>query len=89
MDEANKRFPAGDPSLQPLIRSLLAELLIYTPLVILYFLFILRIAERYLADLYYQAPLPYAAGSLLAIVGQGVLLDWLTSWLLRRFGLRK
>jgi len=89
MDNPNKRFPAGDPSLQPLLRSLLAELLIYTPLVILYFLLILRVAENYLARLYNQAPLPYAAAAIIAIVGQGVLLEWLTSWLLRQFGLRK
>jgi len=89
MDGANKRVPEADPSLQPLIRSLLAELLIYTPLVILYFLLILRVAENYLARLYLQAPLPYAVAAIVAIVGQGVLLEWLTSWLLRQFGLRK
>ncbi len=89
MDEANKRFPAGDPSLQPLLRSLLVELVIYIPLVILYFLLILRVAEDYLARLYFQAPLPYAIAAIVTIVGQGVLLEWLTSWLLRRFGLRK
>ena len=78
----------ADPSLQPLIRSLLAELAIYIPLVILYFFLFLRIAEAYLARLYEQAPLPYAVAAIVAIVGQGVLLEWLTSWLLRRYGLR-
>lgn len=87
--DGEKRFPVGDPSLQPLLRSLLAELAIYTPLVIVYYLLILRVAERYLADLYQEAPLPYAAAALAAIVIQGVLLERLTSWLVRRFGLRK
>ena len=87
-DEAERRFPARDPSLQPLLRSLLAELAVYTPLVIIYYLLILRVAEKYLADLYQQAPLPYAAAAILAIVVQGVLLERLTSWLVRRFGLR-
>ncbi len=77
-----------DPSLRPLLRSLLAELLIYIPLVILYFFLFLRVAEEYLAELYEQAPLPYAVAAIAAIVGQGVLLEWLTSWLLKRYGLR-
>jgi hypothetical protein len=87
-DEAVTRPPARDPSLKPLLRSLLAELAIYTPLVIVYYLLILQVAERYLADLYQQAPLPYAVAAILAIVVQGVLLERLTSWLVRQFGLR-
>ena len=88
MPDPHAPYQTKDPSLRPLIRSLLAELAIYIPLVILYFFFFLRVAEDYLAELYEQAPLPYAAAAIVAIVGQGVLLEWLTSWLLRRFGLR-
>jgi hypothetical protein len=66
----------------------LAELAVYIPLVILYFFLFLRVAEDYLAELYEQAPLPYAVAAIVAIVGQGVLLEWLTSWLFRRYGLR-
>ena len=88
MPDLHAPSTTNDPSIQPLLRSLLAELVVYIPLVILYFFFILRVAEEYLIELYEQAPLPYAAAAILAIVGQGVLLEWLTSWLLKRYGLR-
>jgi hypothetical protein len=78
-----------DPSLQPLLRSLALELIIYAPLVILYFLLVLRLAGDYLADLYQQNTTFYALVALTAIVLQGVLLERLTTWLLHRFGLRK
>lgn len=80
---------SSDPSLQPLLRSLAIELLIYAPLVILYFFLVLRIAGRYLADMYSQNTTYYAIIALAAIVAQGVLLERLTTWLLHRFGLRK
>jgi hypothetical protein len=78
-----------DPSLQPLLRSLALEILIYAPLVVLYFLLVLRFAGEYLADLYIQNTRLYAIAALTAIVVQGVLLERLTTWLLHRFGLRK
>ncbi len=78
-----------DPSLQPLLRSLALELSIYAPLVILYFLLVLRLAGEYLNDLYQQNTTFYAIVALIAIVLQGVLLERLTTWLLHRFGLRK
>lgn len=78
-----------DPSLQPLLRSLALEILIYAPLVVLYFLLVLRFAGKYLADLYIQNTRLYAIAALTAIVAQGVLLERLTTWLLHRFGLRK
>jgi hypothetical protein len=78
-----------DPSLQPLLRSLVLELLIYAPLVILYFFLVLRLAGRFLTDLYIQNTTHYAVIALAAIVAQGVLLERLTAWLLHRFGLRK
>ncbi|MGD2163238.1 MAG: hypothetical protein PVI81_00890 [Anaerolineales bacterium] len=79
----------SDPSLQPLLKSIALELIIYAPLVIIYFLLVLRYADMYLADLYLQNTTYYAIASLVAIVAQGVLLERLTTWLLHRFGLRK
>ncbi len=81
--------PPRDPSLGPLLRSFLLEIAIYAPLVVLYFLLILRFANHRLTDLFLNNPRLYAFVATAAIVGQGVLLEWLTSLLVRRFGLRK
>ena len=78
----------SDPSLRPLLRSLLLELAIYIPLVVAYFLIVLRFANRYLTELYYSDIVLYAIVATSAIVMQVVLLERLTAWLLRRFGLR-
>ncbi|MGD8604358.1 MAG: hypothetical protein PVF49_07285 [Anaerolineales bacterium] len=77
-----------DPSLRPLLISLAIELLIYFPLVTLYFFFILKYAEAWLFDLYSQSRVWYAAMAIIVITVQGILLEALTSWLIRRFGLR-
>ena len=58
------------------------------PIVAAYFWLILRFAGDKLASLYQDSLTLYAIAATLAIVIQGVLLEVLTSWLLRRFGLR-
>ena len=78
----------SDPSLRPLLRSVVLELLIYTPLVVVYFLLVLRYANEYLTELYRTDTVTYAIVATVAIVAQAVLLERLTAWLLRRFGLR-
>lgn len=86
-----KEFPvsrSGDPSLKPLLRSLLLELAIYTPLVVLYFLLVLRYANDFLTQLYYRDTVLYAVVATTVIIAQAILLERLTAWLLRRFGLR-
>lgn len=87
--EPNNGQDRLDPSLRPLLRSLALELVIYAPLVVIYFLLVLRLAGDYLADLYQQDTVLYSIVALAAIVAQGVLLERLTTWLLHRFGLRK
>jgi hypothetical protein len=77
-----------DPSLQPLFRSILLEIAIYVPVVAAYFWLILRYAGDKFAALFQDSLTLYAIAATLAIVIQGVLLEVLTSWLLRRFGLR-
>ena len=77
-----------DPSLRPLLRSILLEIAIYVPVVAAYFWLILRYAGDKLASLYQESLTLYAIAATLAIVTQGALLEVLTSWLLRRFGLR-
>ena len=78
-----------DPSFAPLMRSLGLELIIYGPLVTLYYFLVLRRVNDWLTNLFNASSTEYAAVSLLFIVGQGVLLERLTSWLLRRIGLRQ
>jgi hypothetical protein len=77
-----------DPSFVPLMRSLALELVIYGPLVTLYFFIVLRTANDWLTSLNNTSSTAFAVVSVLLIVGQGVMLEILTSWLLRRIGLR-
>ncbi len=77
-----------DPSLRPLLISIAIEMLIYVPLVVVYFFLILIYAEAWLFDLYSQSKTWYALMALIVIVGQGVMMEALTSWLIRQFGLR-
>jgi hypothetical protein len=77
-----------DPSLRPLLRSILLEIAIYVPVVAAYFWLILRYVSDKFTSLYQDSLALYAIAATLAIIIQGVLLERLTSWLLRRFGLR-
>lgn len=83
--ESSRRI---DPSFIPLMRSLALELAIYGPLVTLYFFIVLRTANDWLTSLYTTSSTAFAVVSVLLIVGQGAMLEILTSWLLRRIGLR-
>lgn len=89
INQENSADRQQDPSLQPLLRSLAIELAIYAPLVLIYFFIVIRYADIFLADLYEQNKVFYAIAAIIAIVGQGVLLERLTTWLLHRFGLRR
>jgi hypothetical protein len=80
--------PPRDPSLSPLLRSLLLELAIYTPLVAFYVLVVLRFANDYITWIYNENLVVYSVLAVVLILGQGILLEILTSWLIRRFGLR-
>jgi len=88
MPDSSPSPPKQDPSLQPLLRSILLEVAIYLPIVAAYFWLILHYASDKFASLYQDSLPIYAIAATLAIVIQGVLLERLTSWLLRRFGLR-
>jgi hypothetical protein len=88
MKQETQSKTSNDPSLRPLLRSLILELAFYIPLVVLYFLLALRFANDYLTQLYHTNTISYAIIAITAIVVQAVLLERLTAWLLRRFGLR-
>ncbi len=85
---SNRPIIPKDPSLKPFLRSMGLELIIYAPIVTAYLFIVLRFAGDFLEHLFLQSPLLYTLICVVAILAQGVLLDLLTSWLLRRFGLR-
>jgi len=88
MTKGTKTDSPKDPSFKPLMRSLALELAIYGPLVTIYFFLVLYFGKDLLLKIYYEIPVIYSIVTLLVIVAQGVLLEALTSWLLRRIGLR-
>ncbi|NIM93243.1 MAG: hypothetical protein GTO18_05975 [Anaerolineales bacterium] len=88
MTEDIERPIRSDPSFRPLMRSLAIELAIYAPLVTIYFFVVIRFLKEPLVRLYQENLTVYAIATLVVIVIQGVLLEMLTSWLLRRIGLR-
>jgi len=77
-----------DPSIRPLLRSLLIEIVIYIPLVGVFFVLVLRYASPHLTRLYHDNLTAYAVLALVLIIAQGSVLELFTSWLLRKIGLR-
>jgi hypothetical protein len=69
------------------IRNLIVELVLYGILVIIYALSVLQFLADPLADLYHQNLTLYAWTALALIVGQGVLLEEVTTFLLDRLRL--
>ena len=69
--------------LRLLIRNLVLELVIYAVLLVGYFFLVLRYLGELLADLFRNQTLVYAFIGLGLIVTQGVLLEILTSLLIR------
>lgn len=88
MTEERNTGNTKDPSFRPMMRSLALELAVYAPLVTVYFLIVITFAKDLLLKIYYEMPVVYSIVTLLVIVAQGVVLEALTSWLLRRIGLR-
>ena len=64
-------------------RSFLLELLVYSALIIVYVVFVIAALESRLHGLYDQSKTRYAVIALLLIIGQGVVLELVTSLLLR------
>ena len=66
-------------------RALLIELPIYGLLVVGYFLFVLHYLSDWLGHLHANHTTVYALVSIALIIGQAVLLEWVTTLLLRFF----
>jgi hypothetical protein len=72
-----------------MLRNFAIELVIYGTLVILYYFLALRLLSSPLEHLFNEYLPAYAVISLILIVAQGVLLESLTSFLLKRLGLQR
>lgn len=72
-----------------LILNFLLEMVIYGGLLLVYFLTILRILGDWLYNLFNTNLLVYAVVGLIIMLVQGVVLEWLTSLLIRLLGLER
>jgi len=72
-----------------LIRNFVVELIVYSGLVTIYYLLVLRFLSSLLKLLFDQHLSVYAPVALVLIVAQGVLLERLTALLLKRLGLKR
>ena len=66
-----------------LIRNLVVELVVYSILLVVYFFVVLQFLGDILSDLFLNRTIVYAVLGLGLIVAQGVLLEALTSFLIR------
>ena len=69
--------------IQKYLRSLLLELAVYTALVIVYFFAVLHFLGEQLKHIFDTNKLIYAVVALLLIIGQGVVLEMITTKLLK------
>jgi len=76
-------------SAKRLLRNFFIELVIYGALLAVYFFLVLRYLGRPLNDLFHLDPLIYAIATLLLIVAQSVVLERVTSYLVRMLGLER
>ena len=72
-----------------LIRNFVIEVLVYSALVLAYFLLVLRFLADPLKQLFDNHLVLYAFASLALIVTQGAVLEILTSFLISRLGLER
>ncbi len=68
-----------------MMRNFIIELAIYGVLVVGYFIVILRFFNDFLTDTFENNLLVYSGLALLLIVAQGVLLDFVTNFLVNQF----
>ncbi len=69
-----------------LLRAFAIELAVYTVLVSIYFFAALHFLGGWLKEMFDSHRTLYAFAAFALIVGQGILLEALTTWLLRLFG---
>jgi hypothetical protein len=72
-----------------LVRNFVIEVLIYAVLVVAYFFLVLRFLADPLEELFQNNLVVYAFVALGLIVAQGVVLEFITSFLINRLGLER
>lgn len=77
----------GNP--RSLLRNFILEMILYGALVVAYFLVVLRFLGEPLTELYDSDLRLYAVVALALIVAQGVVLEWVTSFLVDLMGLER
>jgi hypothetical protein len=77
------------PKTRRLLRNLILEVIVYSILLLVYFLIVLRYLGEPLNELFHQSLVVYAGATLLLIVAQSVALDFITSFLVARLDLEK
>ena len=71
------------------LRNFVIELVVYGVLVFVYFIVVLRYLTEPLTELFNSQLTTYAILSLILIVAQAVVLEWVTSFLIERLGLER
>ena len=82
-------FNMNEQRIWMLVRNFVIELIVYSILVVAYFVVALRLLGEWLARLFHSNLVTYALVSLGLIVAQGVFLDAITSFLLDQFKLEQ
>lgn len=78
-----------DPRVWTLIRNFAIEVLLYAALVVVYFFLVLRFLGDPLEELFSTNLILYAFVALGLILAQGVVLEFITSFLITRLGLER
>ncbi len=85
----SERSNSPETSTRRLLRNFLIEIGVYGILIVFYFLVVLRFLNDFLTGLFDDNLLLYAFLGLLLILAQGVLLDFVTSFLLDQIKLER
>ena len=77
------------PKTRRLLRNLILEVIVYSLLLLAYFLIVLRFLGNPLNELFHQNLVVYAGATLVLIIVQSVVLDFITSFFVERLDLDK
>lgn len=77
------------PKTRRLLRNLVLEVILYSVLLLIYFLLVLRFLGEPLNELFHQNLVVYAGATLLLIVTQSVVLDFITTFFVERLDIDK
>jgi hypothetical protein len=77
------------PKTRRLLRNFIIEVIVYSILLLIYFLLVLRFLGEPLNALFQQNLTVYAGATLVLIVAQSVLLDFVTTFLVDRLDIEQ